>query len=376
MGKSSRSDPPPAPDPYAVASAQGAQNREAAIASARLNQVDEVTPWGSSTYSPTGDTVDGIDRWQRVTTIDPADKAMLDKQREIGLQLYGYGGDLLNRVQGSTSEPFDFAGLPDVAGMDEGARSKVEDALYSRATSRLDPRWEQDQTRLETQLANQGFARDSEAWKNAMADFGRQKNDAYESARLGAEAQGVSEQGRLFGLESTARQNALAEEQFGRSLPLQELQALMGTAPAINTPQFSAMPTSGVAPADITSPTAMAYQGSLNNYNAQQSANNAMTGSVLGLGGQLGAAYLLSDPDMKTDREPIDEDSILSKIETLPVEAWRYIGDGKKRIGPMADDFAERFGGDGSTIDIPTMFGVNIASIKALSDRVRQLENA
>ena len=60
MGKKSPKAPA-APDPAATAAAQGAINRETAIAQARLNQYDEVTPYGSSTYTPTGKTIDGID---------------------------------------------------------------------------------------------------------------------------------------------------------------------------------------------------------------------------------------------------------------------------------------------------------------------------
>ena len=48
------SSPPPAPDPSAVAQAQGAANREAAIASGEINRVNQITPYGNLTYQQTG----------------------------------------------------------------------------------------------------------------------------------------------------------------------------------------------------------------------------------------------------------------------------------------------------------------------------------
>src|SRR3972149_3276624 len=92
MAKKTASSPPPAPDPAATAQAQGAANREAAIATARLNQINEVSPYGSLTYTPTGQTTDGIAQYQRTTTLDPAEQQMLDRQRAIGNQLLGLGG--------------------------------------------------------------------------------------------------------------------------------------------------------------------------------------------------------------------------------------------------------------------------------------------
>lgn len=374
MGSKSRSSQPAAPDPAAVAAAQGAANRDAAIATTRLNQIKETTPYGTSDYKPTGVTRDGIEQYERITTLNPQDQAMLDRERQIGGQLLGYGGDLLTRVQQSTADPFDWSTLPPAASLDENARKAVSDSLYGRATSRLDPSWTQDATRLETKLENQGIGRGSEAYSKAMDDFGRQRTDAYEQARMGADAQAVSEQGRLFGMSSTARQNALSERLTERGLPLQELQALLGAAPAIATPQFAQAPTAGIAPADITGATAMRYQGDLSTANANRAASNATAGSLAGLAGSLGGAYILSDPAAKTDRAEVDEASILRSLEGLDIDSWRYKGEGKRRVGPMADDFAEKFGGDGKTIDIPTLFGVSLSAIQALADRVHKLE--
>ena len=42
-----------APDPYAVARAQGQANIEAARVTAMMNRADQITPWGSQLWSQT-----------------------------------------------------------------------------------------------------------------------------------------------------------------------------------------------------------------------------------------------------------------------------------------------------------------------------------
>ena len=59
MGKSAPSPPPP-PDPAKTAAAQAAANKETAIAQAKLNMIDEYTPYGSSLYTKRGEVEDGI----------------------------------------------------------------------------------------------------------------------------------------------------------------------------------------------------------------------------------------------------------------------------------------------------------------------------
>lgn len=373
---------PAAPDPAATARAQGVANREAAEASQRLAMIEEVSPFGTAKFEPTGTQlpVSGgapVDQFRRTVSLDPAEQAILDKERAIGQQLLGFGQGQLSRVEGSVADPFTLSGLPPRPEINEAARKQIEDALFQRATSRLDPRYEKERTRLETSLLNKGFSGPgAEGYDFAIDEFERAKTDAYDQARLAAEAGAAGEQGRLFGLESTSRERALSEALLERGLPLQELQALMGVAPGVTAPQFAPLPAVGVSPADVTGPTSLAYQGALNTFNQQMGAKNAQMGGLYGLGaaGIMAGLPMLSDPKAKTDKREISEEEVLAGIETMPVESWRYKGDTKRRIGPYADDFAERFGGDGKTIDIPTMFGVSLAAIKALADKVERLE--
>lgn len=292
VSKSSPS-PPPEPDPGAIASAQGAANKETAIAQARLNQVNEITPFGSSTYSPTGQSVDGIQQFQRTTVLDPAQQAILDKQNAVSLGLGDLSEDQLARISASVATPFDYAGMPAAPVADEASRKAAEDAIYGRYASRLDPQFKEREDQLATTLANQGIGIGSEAYKNEYDRLGRERTDAYQAAREAAVGAGGAEQSRMFGLGATARDRAIQEELTKRGMPLNELAAMMGTSPGLTAPTFSPTPQTQIAPTDVTGAYALSQSAANNAYNQQMGRNNAAMGGLYGLGaaGLGGAAY-------------------------------------------------------------------------------------
>jgi len=135
MRKSSPS-PAPAPDPAATAAAQGAANRETAIAQSRLNQIEEVTPFGKSYYEPTGETRDDIDVMRRVTELSPEQQAIVDQQTEISRQLNQLAGEQTGRVSDTLSTPFSYEGMPAAPEASEAARQQTIDAVYGQMQSR------------------------------------------------------------------------------------------------------------------------------------------------------------------------------------------------------------------------------------------------
>jgi hypothetical protein len=70
-------------------------------------------------------------------------------------------------------------------------------------------------------------------------------------------------------------------------------------------------------------------------------------------------------------------DGALSKIRSLPVKNFRYrpglreAADlpGGPRIGPMAEDWASRFGGNGKQIDVPQAIGALMQAVKELDGK-------
>tara|TARA_R110000824_G_scaffold81763_2_gene205344 strand:- start:4751 stop:6997 length:2247 start_codon:yes stop_codon:yes gene_type:complete len=122
----------------------------------------------------------------------------------------------------SFADPYNYSGAPAAPSGDAAARQQVIDSVYGQHASRLDPRFATEQERLETQLANSGIVRGSQAFGSSMDNFSRAKNDAYQSAQNAAIQAGGAEQSRLFGLGSAARQNAINESNYLRGLPAAE----------------------------------------------------------------------------------------------------------------------------------------------------------
>ena len=104
-------------------------------------------------------------------------------------------------------------------------------------------------------------------------------------------------------------------------------------------------------------------------------------GTAAKLAGGIGAVLTgFSSRDLKTDKAPIDEDEVLEKVASLPVEAWRYKeGLGlttEPHVGTYAEDFRETFGlGDGKTLNLMDTTGVLMASVKSLDKKVKHLES-
>jgi hypothetical protein len=172
-------------------------------------------------------------------------------------------------------------------------RQDVEDALYSRATARLDPQFQEQQNALEAKLADQGITQGSTAYDNALRDFNFTKNDAYQNARDSAVSAGGAEQSRLFGLTQTARDQAIQEAMQQRELPLNEASALMSGS-QIQNPSFVSTPQTSVAPTDVTGAYGLsqaaqnaAYQGQV----SQASGGNNATAGLLGAGITAAAIY-------------------------------------------------------------------------------------
>lgn len=113
-----------------------------------------------------------------------------------------------------------FAPTPVLNGM-EGSGQRTEDAMMARARRLLDPQFGDQQRSMEQQLANRGLAPGSEAYDNAVMQFNRSKNDAYESAANSAVMAGTQEQQRLFGnqlsYDTLANQQRIAQLQVDAS---------------------------------------------------------------------------------------------------------------------------------------------------------------
>ena len=345
------------------------------------------TSGGSSATSPAsgGGAYDPNDVWQSNITLSPEGQEQFNTQNRIARALSGLGEGGIDRVASAQSQPFSLDGLPGAPQADAETRKRVEESIYNRSKSYLDPLYAQREREMMTSLSDRGIPLGSEAYETATGDFNRARQADYQNAINSGIAGGGAEESRQFGLQSSARERAIQEKSFLRSQALNELAALLGQSGGVQLPQFTQPGGVGVAPTDITGPTNLAYQGQLANFNAGQQRKSSNLGGLIGLAGTLGAGALaapaggwlaaVSSRRRKTNNRPISH--ILPRIKALPVEAWEYIGDDKPHIGPYAEDFQYLFGvGDGATIFGPDAFGVCLAGIKELIVRVEALEAA
>ena len=221
-------------------------------------------------------------------------------------------------------------------------RKRVEESLFERAR----PEMERDLAALETRLRNQGLAPGSEAWREAMDDHNRGVNDfrlatihgagqehsrlvgmdanraafenaaqaqqygqnlsragfenqaqaqafgqAYDAAALAnANARQAHEDAlRLGGLADQTRSAELQEAFATRNQPLNEIAALMSGS-QVTMPSFANTGTAQIPTTDNAGLINQNYNQRHSNWKQQIEAQNGLFGSLLGLGGTLGAA--------------------------------------------------------------------------------------
>jgi len=295
------------PKPESAASQAAAQtglNRDTALTQQQINMINQVTPDGKLTYNQTGSSsfVDSTGKtvttptYTATTTLSDAQQAIKDQTDAASLNLGSIANQQSSFLKDYLNEPF------------KADTAAAEARLDELGSARLNPRFAQEEESLRARLANQGIMEGSPAWASAMSNFTQSKNDAYNQLYL------------------TGRSQAMQEAYAERNQPLQEISSLLSGA-QVQSPNFTATPSTSVAGAD--------YIGaSANNYNAQLNAANAKMGGLFGLlGTGLTAGIKYSDRRLKRDIRRV------GRLDNgLPVYAYRMIGSPVTEIGVMADE--------------------------------------
>lgn len=386
MGKKSTPAPP---DYTGAAQAQAESSQKSTTDQTWANRPDQNNPWGSSKWQaetvkdPT--TGQDVTKWTQNTTVDPRLQGALDSQVDLTQQRSDLAGGMFDRAAGEYGQPMDWSKYGSYAGTPQGGnaqtglnfgnlnnvdnagatRQRAEDAIYQSATSRLDPRFQQQQTDMETQLANQGISRNSAAYTRAMDDFGRNKNDAYAQAQQNAITGGGAEAQRDYGMDmglrqqqanealqqgnfgnaaqaqnysqnmsganyqNQLRQNQIQEDMQRRGFSLNEINSIL-SGQQVSMPQFGGFgQASNAQPTNYLGAAQLNYEGSANNYNAQQGMMGNMMG---GLGGIIGG-FNFSDRRVKTDIKRIGRHP-----RGFGVYRYRYIGETRPRVGFIAQE--------------------------------------
>lgn len=297
MGK--QASPPPAPDYAGAAREQGVANVEAARTSARLSNPNIIGPLGTQTVTYEGDTPTVRQ------TLTPESQATLEAQQQVDKQLAQLGLQGIGSVRNVLTSPFasqteslnttfDLSGLPRAP---VNAGTTAQEAILAR----LEPSITRSRAALETQLANQGIARGSEAYTGAMSQQTQQENDLRSQAALqgigidqAARQQAAAERQAAMTFENQARAQALQRELALRGQPLNEVIGLMGGS-QLMMPQFQGYSGAQAAPAPIFGAAQAQGAADMQRFGIEQAGLNAQMGGLGSLAGSglMGLGYYL-----------------------------------------------------------------------------------
>lgn len=348
MGKKSGGSAPAAPDPQATAAAQTQQNKETAYWNAVLNNVNQVTPYGTLTYAQTGGgkkyNTDAYN--QAMQAFNSAVSNPVANQRYQFRNANWFDTQTGRNLTGAEASQLQSAGLLGSATSSSGySMPKLEDFYIGESppeftsTIKLTP---EQQAILDRQTANQKalvdlggqqlsrigesvaspfsfggleapevaqgqfedaiysrlnpqFSRDEEAMRSRLINQGigqgseayRREMEQFNQAKNDARMQAILG-GQDYALRR--RNQAINEYTTQRSAPLNEYIGLTSGV-QVQNPQFQSTGYSGANPADITSAINQQYQGALNQYNQNVASRNATQQGIFSLGGSLlGAA--------------------------------------------------------------------------------------
>jgi len=352
----------PAPPDYTAAAERQAQSsREATTTQNWANRPDQNNPWGSTSWQSASDvdpsTGQKVTRWTQNTSLNPNVQGALDSQIDLQRGRSELGASMLGRAKQELGQPMEWGQFgeyknapnarPFEFGSAQDARARAEENAYKSATSRLDPQWQQRAGDLESQLANKGITRNSDAYSRAMGDFDRSRNDAYQQAQMGAISAGGNEAQRNVGMDlninqqgfnqdlqstqaqNNIRQQQIAEEMQRRGFSLNEINAAI-SGQQVSAPQFQPFSMAGAsAPVNYMGAAQQQYQGAQDQWQNQ----NAGLGNILGAAGQVGSAFMFSDRRLKADVKRIGTHTLGFGIYLM-----RYIGETRMRVGVIAQE--------------------------------------
>lgn len=255
----SKGKAPKTPDPIVTAQAQADANIKTAQTQAEINRFDQNTPFGSVSWEQDPS---NPNKYTSNTTYDPVTQAIIDKTKagvsgltdratsvlgqanptapgqqfaedamvrvgsylpstknfaqnalDVAPSANGVALQGINNLSSTMQNPMNFDNAPAMPTANEATRSSVANALYNQSASRLDPKYSQASSNLESRLAAQGITQGTDAYNREIDNLSRDKNDAYTSASNAANLSGIDAMGSLFGMGMDARKQGVSEAQ-------------------------------------------------------------------------------------------------------------------------------------------------------------------
>lgn len=253
---------PKAPDPIATGAAQTGTNVATAIANSQLNNINQVGPDGSLTYTndgnytftdPTSGHTYTIPKVTQTTTLSPAQQAIADQQNAASLNLSTTANDQSKFLGEYLAKPFD------------GSNDATEARLFELGRKRLDPALADRTESLRTSLSNQGIKLGSTAYDKAMERDQQGVNDAYNQLLLSGHGQ------------------SFQEGQAIRNQPINEITALLSGG-QVSQPVFGSTNQTNIPTTDYAGLINQNYAQRFGQYQNQQTGFNDVVGGLFGLG--------------------------------------------------------------------------------------------
>lgn len=369
-----KSSAPPAPDYRGAAEQTAAGNKEALTQQTFANRPDQVTPWGTSQWTPTS-TIDpstgqAVTKWSQNQQVSPALQGALDQQLDLQGKRTDLASGQLDRVAADMSQPFDWQNLPGTGAtpqtrnlaptttaFDPNAFAKQRDDYTAAAWEQMRPEHQRQEESVRTRLMNQGLTQGSEAYNNELARLqGQQGTERWNALNAGITQQKtlndmmLASQGQAFGQQATAsgqgfaqdkdsaafqnlqRQQAIAEQAQRRGISLNEMNALLTgqQISPVNMPSFS--PAGQGQGANLLAAAQGQGQYDMSKYQADQ-ALQGQTNAGLGTLAGLAAYAAISDRRLKRHIRRIGK-----LASGIPVYLFKYRGSNENHIGVMADE--------------------------------------
>jgi hypothetical protein len=249
--------------------------QQAATAMGQSARTNQTNAQGSLTYNQNGVDAQGNPTYSQDVKLNAPYQANLNQA--LGNQSTALG-NLTSYNQGLPDAYKNVPGLYGNAGSQQALAQQQQDAMYDQQKRYLDPQYDLQSKQLQAQLANQGVTYGTDAYNNAMTQFGSQQNQAYGAARDSAINSGNQYANTLFNQNLAAHNAGMADiTSQGSNYLGQSNNALNGV---VQNPTFAQTP----AATNYLGAAQLQGNANLNQYNAKIGNTNNLTNGLTGIG--------------------------------------------------------------------------------------------
>lgn len=256
---------PAAPDFAAAAQAQGAANRESAIAGAQISNPNVTNPFGTQTVTYSNDPVTGNPVPNVNQSFAPGQQQIFENDQQLQQQLGFLGINAADMAGDTMKQPLNFN---ERFGTQAQGRQDVIDAMMGR----YDQDFARQKDATNSDLIARGIPSGSKAYETEMDRLNRGRNDALQQATLASDTKSLEQ-----------RRQGITEALAERQVPLNEISAFR-TGSQIQPLQFQPYAGQSVAPAPVFGGANAQYQAQMDAANLSASQQSGLMSGLFGLG--------------------------------------------------------------------------------------------